>query len=68
MFEYINHQYIDIHYTKNETEIKLSSCSILVLKSLFKFKSQCISVTYMYLESALCKDENELDNCDFTVS
>ena len=47
--------------------IKLSvclSCSILVLKSLFEFISHCVLVPY--LESGLYKDENELDNCDFT--
>ena len=65
MFECVNHQYIDIHHTKNQTEITLSSCSILVLKSLFKFISQCNLVPY--LESSMCKDGTELDNCDSTV-
>ena len=40
-------------------------CSILVLKTLFKFRWQCSLVPY--LESGLCKVGNELDNCDFTV-
>ena len=56
IYECIYYQYIDIHHTKNQTEITLSSCSILGLKSLFK-----------YLESGMCKDGIELDNCDFTV-
>ena len=65
MFECVNHQYIDIHHTKNQTEITLRSCSILVLKSLFKFMSQCNLVPH--LESSMCKGGTELDNCDSTV-
>ena len=61
----MNHQYIDIHQTKKQTEITLRPCSILVLQTLFKLLSQCSLVSY--LESDLCKDGNELDNCDFTV-
>ena len=49
---YLNHQYIDIPNTNNHTEITLSSCSILVLKSLLKFISQC-SLWYPILK-ALC--------------
>ena len=66
MFKCVNHQYIDIHHTKNQTEITLSPCSILVLKSLFKFISQCSLVPF--LENGMVKDGNELDNCDFTVT
>ena len=66
MFECNNHQYIDIHQTKNQTEVSLSSCSTLVLKLMFKFISLCSLVPY--LESDMCKDGNELDNCDFIVS
>ena len=64
IFEGINYQYIYIFTTRKITEITLRSCSILALKSLFKFISQCVLVPY--LESGLCKDGNELDNCDFT--
>ena len=65
MFADINHQYIGIHQTKEQTEITLRACSILVLQTLFKLLSQCSLVPY--LESDLGKDENELDNCDFKV-
>ena len=54
-----NHQYIDIHHTKEQTEIRLSSCSILVLKTLLKLILQCSLVPY--LKSGLCKVRNELD-------
>ena len=43
----------------------LCPCSILVLHTLFKLLSQCSLVPY--LESDLCKDGNELDDCDFIV-
>ena len=46
-------------------ENALSSCSILKLKTLFKFASQCNLVPF--LESRLCNVGNELDNCDFAV-
>ena len=54
-----------IHHTKRQTKITLSSYSILILKTLFKFVSQCNSVPF--LESGLCNVKNELDNCDFAV-
>ena len=38
-FADINHQYIDIHHTKRQTEITLNSCSIMNLKTRFKFIS-----------------------------
>ena len=40
----INHKSIDIQHTKRKAENILSSCSLLVLKTLFYFISQCISV------------------------
>ena len=46
-------------------ENTLSSYSILNLKTLFKFVSQCNLVPF--LESGLCNDRNELDNCDFAI-
>ena len=65
IFADINHQYPCIHHTKRQTENTLSSCSILNLKTLFKFVSQCNLVPF--LESRLCNVGNELDNCDFAV-
>ena len=44
---------------------KLCSYSILNLKTLLKFVSQCNLVPF--LESGLCNVVNELDNCDFAV-
>ena len=58
-----NHQYICIHHTNRQTENRFSSCSILNLKTLFKFVSQCNLVPFF--ESRLCNVGNELDNCDF---
>ena len=63
--EYFNHQYIDTHHTKRQAESTLSSCSILILQTLFKFVSQCSLVPY--LESSLCNVGNELDNCDLEL-
>ena len=65
IFADFNHQFICIHHTKRQTEGMLSSCSILNLKTLFKFVSQGSLVPY--LESGLCSVRNELDNCDFAV-
>ena len=65
IFADIKHQYICIHHTKRQTENKLSSYSILNLKSLVKFVSQCNLVPF--LESGLCNVVKELDNCDFAV-
>ena len=65
MFECIPHQYIVFHHTKNQTEITLSSCSILILKRLFKFISEDSLVPY--LKRGMCKDGTKLDNCDFTL-
>ena len=65
IFADIYYQYIDIRQMKTQTEITLSSCSILFLKTLFKLLPQCSLVPY--LQRDLCKDENELDNCDSTV-
>ena len=53
------------HLAKRQTENALSSYSILNLKTLFKFVSQCNLVPF--LESGLCSVGNELDNCDFAV-
>ena len=64
-FADIDHQYICIHHTKRQTENTLSSYSILNLKTLFMFVSQCNLVPF--LESGLCNVGNELDNCDFAV-
>ena len=60
IFADTNHQYIDIHHTKKQTELTLSSCSILVLKTLLKIITQCSLVPF--LKSGLCKVRNELDN------
>ena len=49
---------------KKQTENITRSCSYLLLKTLFYFISQCTSVPY--LETSLCKLDNELDNCNFT--
>ena len=65
IFADINHQYICIHHTNRQTENRFSSCSILILKTLFKFVSQCNLVPF--LQSRLCNVRNELDNCDFAV-
>ena len=64
-FADIKYLYIDIHYTKKQTESTLSSGSILNLKILFKFVSQCSLEPY--LDSGLWNVGNELDNCDFAV-
>ena len=60
----INHIYLDIYHTKEQTENIPRSCSYLLLKTLFYFISQCTSAPY--LESGLCKFVKELDNCNFT--
>ena len=65
IFADINQQYICIHHTKRQTENKLSSYSILNLKTLLKFVSQCNLVPF--LESRLCNVVNELDTYDFAV-
>ena len=36
-FEVIKHQYIDIHYTKNQAENMFTACSFLLLKTHFSF-------------------------------
>ena len=51
IFVGINHQYMDIYHTKEQTENIPPSCSYLLLKTLFYFMSQCTSVPY--LESGL---------------
>ena len=48
---------------KDRLKKTLSLCSILNLKILFKFVSQCNLVPF--LESRLCNVGHELDNCDF---
>ena len=60
----INHQYMDIYHTKQQTENIPRSCSYLLLKTLFYFISQCTSVPY--LESDLCKLDKEVELCRFT--
>ena len=50
---------------ERQTENKLSSYSILNLKPLLKFVSQCNLVPF--LESGLCNVVDELDNCDFAA-
>ena len=67
IFAAINHQYIYIciHHTKRQTENTLSSCSILNLKTLLKFVSQCNLVPF--LENGLNNVGHELDNCEFAV-
>ena len=55
-----NPQYLDIHHTKEETEVTLSACCIVVLKTLPKPISQCSLVPY--IKSDVCKVRNELDN------
>ena len=60
-FAGMNIQYMDIYHTKKQTENIARSCSYLLLKTLFYFISQCTSASY--LESGLCKLDNELDNC-----
>ena len=62
-FAGIKFQYMDIYHTK-QTENIPRSCSYLLLKTLFYFISQCTSIPY--LESCLCKSDNELDTCNFT--
>ena len=52
---------MDIYHTKKQTENIPRLCSYLLLKTLFYFISQCTSAPY--LESGLCKLDNELDNC-----
>ena len=52
---------MDIYHTKKQTENIPRSCCYLLLKTLFYFISQCTSAPY--LESGLCKLDNELDNC-----
>ena len=56
--------YLYSSHEKNP-ENTLSSCSILNLKTLFKFVSQCNLVPF--LESELYNVANELDNCEFAV-
>ena len=56
---------MDIYHTKNQTENISRSCSYLLLKTLFYFISQCTSAPY--LESGLCKLDQELDNCTFSL-
>ena len=51
---------------KKQTENITSSCTYLLLKALFHFKSQCTSVPY--LESSLCKLVKKMDNCNFTFA
>ena len=58
IFADIYHLYIGIHHTKRQTENTLSSYSILNLKTLFKFVSQCNLVPF--LESGLSKVGNDL--------
>ena len=67
IFADFNHQYtcMCIHHTKRQTENTLSSYSILNLKTLFNFESQCNLVPL--LESGVCNVGNELVNCDFAV-
>ena len=55
---------MDIYHTKKQTENIPRSCSYLLLKTLFYFISQYTSA--QYLESGLCKLDNELDNRNFT--
>ena len=43
----------------------LRSCSILILKTLFKFISQCNLVPF--LENGSCTVGNELDKCDLQL-
>ena len=57
--------YMCIHHTKRQTENTLISYSILTLKTLFNFVSQCNLEPF--LESEFCNVGNELDNCDFAV-
>ena len=64
MFAVINRQYICIHHAKRQTENTLSSCSILNLKTLFKFVPQCNFLPI--LESGLCNVGIKLDKCDFS--
>ena len=65
IFVDIIYQYICIRHTKRQTKNTLSLYSILNLKTLLKFVSQCNLVPF--LESGLCNVGNELDNCDFAV-
>ena len=66
IFAAINHLYIDIYQTKKQTKNIPSSCSYLLLKTLFHFILQCTSVPYF--EGCLCKLVKELDNCNFTFA
>ena len=52
-------------FTTRKDTLKIRPGSILNLKTLFKFVSQCNLVPF--LESGLCNVGNELDNCDFAV-
>ena len=63
-FAGISHQYIDIYHTNKQTENIPPSCSYLLLKTLFYFILHCTSGPY--LESGLCRLDEELDNCIFT--
>ena len=53
-----------IYHTKKQTENIPPSGSYLFLKTLFYYISQCTSAPY--LESGLCKFDNELDNSNLT--
>ena len=64
IFAHINHQYICIHHTKRQTENTLSSCSILNLKTLFKFVSQCYLVPF--LESRLCRRDDIIRSVSYS--
>ena len=66
VFEVIKHQYIDIHYTKNQAENMFTACSFLLLKTPFHFISYCISEPC--IESRLFQLGNERDNYIFTLA
>ena len=53
LFAGTNHQYMGIYNTKKQTENTPRACSYLLLKILFYFILQCISIPY--LEKGLCK-------------
>ena len=55
---------MDIEHAKKQTESIPRSCSYLLLKTLFYFISQCTTIPY--LESGMCKLNNELGSCNFT--
>ena len=58
--------YIDSNHTKKQTVNIPSSCSCLILITLFHSISQCTLVPY--LESSMCNLIKELDNCNFTFT